>query len=425
MQKAGTREKISDPLCNCLAEPRTATPIDQLNHVVEVDVHYDTHLRLSTAGWTLEELLRQGKRFLPVKRFPLKSAKKTIINFDETGVPCIIYDLHRHANWPEHYFQASWLKKHGPKEISVRNVYNLADRTMLLDDFIEQSRRTASKSASLKDKESLYSKDVKCPELWEGQLREAELIPSFLLPGDDEDLLPPQHVDTFKCHIGIGDTFTRCHQDLCASSGHDLMCYTEGNGSSFWFMTQGKDAPKALRYLEDLKRENGHEDHALTVQQLAKAPFTIYVAEQKLGDLVLIPPRSCHQVVNFGGLTIKTSWSRMVMKGLEAAYYHELPMYRRVCWPEKYRVKSLIYLNLLKRREALASLTSKSKDQASVMLQKNKQLLRSTEQLLKLFGSVLLEESPPRNRQLLAVYNQVTESLSRLKANQILEYDNS
>lgn len=105
------------------------------------------------------------------------------------------------------------------------------------------------------------------------------------------------------------------------------MCYTEGKGSSFWFMTRGKDAPKALKYFEELKR--GQKEHVLTLQQLADAPFTIYVAEQKLGDLVLIPPRSCHQVVNSGGLTIKASWSRMVLKGLEAAYYHELPMYRR------------------------------------------------------------------------------------------------
>ncbi|KAG6887140.1 hypothetical protein C0992_000482, partial [Termitomyces sp. T32_za158] len=289
---AGTRE-IFDTLCNCVAESTTVKPVGLLNHIVNVPLPSDTHRRLSTRGWTLKELLEQSERFKQVKRFSLKSAKKTIINFDETGVPCIIYDLHRNPNWPKHY-TASWLKKHGPKEISVRNVYNSTDRNMLLDEFIEQSRRTAPTFASLKEKERLYGGDVKCPEQWEQQIRNVELVPSFLLPGNEEDLLPPQHVDTFKCHIGIADTFSSFHLDLCASSGHNLMCHTEGEGSSFWFMTEGKDASQASQYFENWKRKG--QDHVLTVEHLAKAPFTIYVAEQKLGDLVLIPPQSSNSL---------------------------------------------------------------------------------------------------------------------------------
>jgi hypothetical protein len=136
-------------------------------------------------------------------------------------------------------------------------------------------------------------------------------------------------VETLMCYLGIGDTFTPCHKDLCASSGQNIMCYTERSGSSFWFMTASSDAAAAAKYLQELNQELDHETYVIKVDELARAPFKVYIAEQKLGDMVLVPPRSCHQVVNYGGITIKTSWSRMTISGLCAAVYHELPIYRR------------------------------------------------------------------------------------------------
>lgn len=107
------------------------------------------------------------------------------------------------------------------------------------------------------------------------------------------------------------------------------MCYTENGGSSFWFMTDGSRAHEVSKYFHTLGHEIDHETHVITLAELASAPFPVWITEQKLGDLVLVPPRSCHQVVNYGGITVKTSWSRMTLKGLETAYYHELPLYRR------------------------------------------------------------------------------------------------
>jgi hypothetical protein len=94
-------------------------------------------------------------------------------------------------------------------------------------------------------------------------------------------------------------------------------------------MTESSSAPTAADYFHELGQELDLETHVVTVEELEKAPFVVYIAEQKLGDLVLVPPRSCHQVVNHGGITIKTSWSRMTLEGLTTAFYHELPIYRR------------------------------------------------------------------------------------------------
>ena len=137
-------------------------------------------------------------------------------------------------------------------------------------------------------------------------------------------------VETQMCYLGIGDTFTPCHKDLCASSGHNLMCYTENGGSAFWFMTASGDAAQvAQHFRRNLDQELDWEQHVLTVQEFASIPCVVYVAEQRTGDLVLVPPRSCHQVVNYGGLTVKASWSRMTLQGLVTAFYHELPIYQR------------------------------------------------------------------------------------------------
>lgn len=108
------------------------------------------------------------------------------------------------------------------------------------------------------------------------------------------------------------------------------MCYAENSGSAFWFMTASSDAPVVGAFFQgELGTELDWERHIVTVDQFANAPFAVFVAEQKLGDLVLVPPRSCHQVVNHGGLTVKMSWSRMTVKGLAMALHYELPIYRR------------------------------------------------------------------------------------------------
>lgn len=68
------------------------------------------------------------------------------------------------------------------------------------------------------------------------------------------------------CYLGIGDTFTPCHKDLCASSGQNLMMYAENGGSSFWFMTASSDAPEVTRFFhEELQQELDHETHVITI----------------------------------------------------------------------------------------------------------------------------------------------------------------
>ncbi|KAL5489802.1 hypothetical protein ACEPAI_4634 [Sanghuangporus weigelae] len=312
----------------------------------------------STKGWTPEKLVALGSRMQHVPRVSSVSSIKDsarlhefIKEYEASGVPLIIEDWEKTPQWPgDKLFGVDWLLEHGDEMIAVRDCVTLRDKEVLFKEFIEKSR-VIPEYAEEDEDERLYGKDAVCPKEWRDWLLQSTL-PDFLKPDGSEDLLDllpePERVETLMCYYGVGDTFTAAHKDLCASSGHNLMCSAERGGSAFWFMTRSSDAARAASYFQKLGSELDHEIRVATPEEFAKAPFTVYVCEQRVGDLVLVPRRSCHQVVNHGGITAKMSWSRMTIEGLCTAFHHELPVYRRVCRSETYRVKLLVYRALLK-----------------------------------------------------------------------------
>lgn len=322
--------------------------------------------KIQAKDWSLEHLL-SNTNFRSVRRvsalLPTSRLLHELESHERDGLPLIIEGWHKHPQWPKDLFDMEWLLKHcGHHKWHVRNVRDRSDKEITLADFIQWSRDRVSCSASEDaDDELLYGKDAPCPPEWRDWVTKSDILPAVLRPYGPTDLLrnltESENVESLMCYLGVGDTFTPCHKDLCASSGQNIMCYTEDGGSSFWFMTASSDAPAAGEYFQrKIGQELDWEAHVVTVDEFAGAPFQVFVAEQKLGDLVLVPPRSCHQVVNHGGLTVKTSWSRMTLRGLETALYHELPIYRRVCRPEQYRVKYILYRTLLQRTAEIKAL---------------------------------------------------------------------
>ncbi|KAH7929751.1 hypothetical protein BV22DRAFT_107094 [Leucogyrophana mollusca] len=365
---------------------------------------------VTTKGWTMEGLVERAPHFRPIPRVAAQDPRlHEIINQHEIdGVPLIIEGWHHHKKWPKELFELEWLREHGDPNAFARNVHTWADLKLPLPDLIDKLR-ASPQFATPDEKERLYGKDGECPQKWKNWLIRDRVIPSrFLFDGEDDFLqhLPEANkVETLMCYLGVGDTFTPFHKDLCASSGQNLMCYTEGSGSSFWFMTKGSDAARVADYFHELGQELDLESHVVTVKELEKAPFGVYVAEQTLGDLVLVPPRSCHQVINHGGITIKTSWSRMTLAGLRTALYHELPIYRRVCRPEIYRVKSNIYHALIHyttELEKFVACSVSTSSQASLAAddEDHRSNARQLRQLLELFDDIIAEEYTPVHSRL-------------------------
>ncbi|KAJ7632753.1 hypothetical protein FB45DRAFT_1026885 [Roridomyces roridus] len=333
----------------------------------------------SCQGWSLESLLSQSNNFEPVPRVswsPTETTEAQIRRHERAnpGVPLVVDGLHRHPKWMKEKFTPAWFERNGPQEISVRNVHDRFDKTVGISDFLAYAQ-DAAHFATPGETERLYGKDVPCPDEWNKFLHNEQVIPAYLAPDSPENLLnalpPSDRIETLMCYLGIGDTFTPCHKDLCASSGHNLMVFTQG-GSSFWFMTATSSAHAAAEYFsKKLGHELDHENHVVTIKEFAKAPFKVYIAEQKLGDLILVPPRSCHQVVNAGGLTIKTSW---------------------VCRLETYRVKCTIYNVLLQTTKAVSDLLSKQAGNNAGGKQDMPTHLSKLRRLIDLFDTILVEE---------------------------------
>ncbi|KAJ6502419.1 hypothetical protein C8R45DRAFT_619402 [Mycena sanguinolenta] len=373
----------------------------------------DTQAILTCKNWTLESLIQTSNNFYHVPRVKwsqTKSVAAQIKNHDtkNPGVPLVVEGLHKHPRWLKDEFTPEWFQDNGPEVISVRNVHDRTDKDIPFADFMARTRAT-SQFKKPGEKERLYGKDVACPPRWHQFLETGGVLPPYLAPdapGNALNNLPKTHrPETLMCYVGVGDTFTPAHKDLCASSGHNLMCYTENGGSSFWFMTATSSANAAAEYFQHkLNQVLDHEAHTITVEELAEAPFKVYITEQKLGDLVLVPPRSMHQVVNSGGMTFKTSWSRMTLDGLSLALRYELPLYRRVCRSEVYRVKATIYHTLLQKTEAVSNLLCAQPDSPKAGADPSQTdmpaHLDTLRRALLLFDSILVEEYSPEYSQM-------------------------
>lgn len=235
-------------------------------------------------------------------------------------------------------------------------------------------------------RQRLYLKDIDCPEAWDHQLREC--IPQTLLylnncvgekggpgsvherdkynhlvmgqgiapAGDLMSNLPPDmRAENMMCYIGHEGTYTPAHREMCATLGQNIMVETsdvskgEKPGSSIWFMTETKDREVVSEYfLSMLGHDIEVENHFAQIVAWKKAPFPVYIVEQKVGDFILIPPLAPHQVWNRGTRTMKVAWNRTTVETLEMALAEALPRARMVCRDEQYKCKAIVFYSLLR-----------------------------------------------------------------------------
>lgn len=72
----------------------------------------------------------------------------------------------------------------------------------------------------------------------------------------------------------------------------------------------------------------------LTPDELQKADFPLYVHEQKVGELVVFPPATAHQVWNLGAISTKMVWNILHPLSLEAGLNYVQPPFNRLCHPD-------------------------------------------------------------------------------------------
>lgn len=281
------------------------------------------------------------------------------------------------------------------------------------------------------DCQRIYLKDIDCPAQWHDRLKQT-IPPSlfylneaptdfqgpgaaFATPSHETEtdtkiqvaragdlmssLSPSMRAENLMCYIGHEGTYTPCHQEMCASLGHNIMVEaSDGSfeydmptkpGSSIWFMTETRDRLAVSDYWTSTLGHNiDIEDHFAQINAWKAAPFKTYVVEQRPGDFILIPPLAAHQVWNRGTRTMKVAWNRTTAETLEMALKEALPRARMVCRDEQYKNKAIVF-NSLERYSKLLNHVDTAKARDS----KVQQLLTDFGLLFSLYTRILLSES--------------------------------
>jgi hypothetical protein len=277
-------------------------------------------------------------------------------------------------------------------------------------------------------RQRLYLKDIDTPDEWARVLK--EFIPEIFYylnecvesrTGGDGAILEPNEYGQMRygkgvapagdlmsslpsemralnmmCYIGHEGTYTPAHREMCASLGHNIMVEAsvdgknEKAGSSIWFMTETKEREVVSEYfLSMLGHDIEVEKHFAQINAWKQAPFNVWVVEQKVGDLILIPPLAPHQVWNRGTRTMKAAWNRTTVDTLELAINEALPRARMVCREEQYKNKAIIYYTLVKYHGLV---TRDTVEQKMWKYGRIKQLFEDFKRLFALFTDILVSE---------------------------------
>ncbi|CAJ0901803.1 5510_t:CDS:2 [Entrophospora sp. SA101] len=260
----------------------------------------------------------------------------------EQGIPLVIEKYHLKQNWNAAIFTQNWLRdNYGQQEITARDMLTRTDEIMKLSEYLDFVEKAPIIEKTGEEKKRLYGKDIICPQGWKDAID--EFLPNYFTYHDVNDLM-----DNLMIYVGFGGTKTPLHKDMCASFGHNIMVSADPGAFSTWYMVRSEDADKMQSLLKTINQDIDLECYTATPEFLSTADFTVYKTDQHIGDLVLVPSESCHEVINEGCCTIKISWNRVTPYSIKSALETGLPNYHRVLRPETYNIKRIIYYSIIK-----------------------------------------------------------------------------
>ncbi|KAK6495750.1 hypothetical protein TWF481_002797 [Arthrobotrys musiformis] len=314
----------------------------------------------------IQNLIENTTNFRAVKRIDVSEQNITTEFlgqiYDEyggRGIPVVLSGFHQKSHWPEKVYSLDWLKSHyGSEKIEVWDIHKKKNICTTIQGYINEmpSRALNSNRTYRTTREHIYAKDLTLPQEWVNDLK--KLIPESHWPlsrtGDLMSCLPEKaQAENLMYYIGYEGTHTPAHVEMCATLGHNLMVAASeksqegGEGSGVWFIIPASRKDDAARYWSRvLGRNLSEEALSASITDLQKAPFEVYILEQKLGDLVLVPSLAPHQVWNRGTATIKIAWNRVTTDTLTKAISGGLEDMRNVYRHEVYKTKATVHHTL-------------------------------------------------------------------------------
>ncbi|KAG0209432.1 hypothetical protein BGX28_010315 [Mortierella sp. GBA30] len=382
------------------------------------DAYVQNHVDLGPQDY--EQIMGRGFPFMPVKRVNINKADALYLRSEventcvAEGTPLVFEGWHNTPNWNQSLFTFPHIVDiYGNTDVLCRDQHLCKDVKMSMKEYIHEvhadslrptssnsiarddtsalasypksrSRRDACvkarvSSAQIKKQPEplLYAKDVSCPEPWRQHLMEEGALPQFLAYKGQNDL--NGHYDLaaedLMIYIGQAGTWTPAHIDQCGTIGHNIMVWSD----------KAEDRSKAEALWKSYGHPLGYENYFASVDELARADFPIYVVEQKIGDFIIVPSQSYHQVINLGKATIKVAWGRLTSNCLRTAIECVLPRYREIGRPEGFRIKMITH-------SALKAWTVLLGSQTTELPMPTDQFSQSFRTVLSVFKTIVEEE---------------------------------
>ncbi|KAF7121887.1 hypothetical protein CNMCM5793_009441 [Aspergillus hiratsukae] len=307
---------------------------------------------------SVEDLLRSGKPFVPFSEFSVhdicdlshKEANDWLGRRLQDEKPFIIHGFDKLDNWDKRILSSKSLVDLSPSgSIPVRNCQTGRDVRMKLADLFQfQTDHTRGSNI----RESLYAKDLPCPEEWVKALK--AILPSSLQHLGSLDLFRvlPREIapEVLLAYAGTQGS-------LCFSGTVALNLVIESKvcrSGSICFGTDRQSQTKYDAYMEALGKSS-HTDWAnVSITQLRSANFPIYVTYQEPGDLIVYPSATAHQVWNIGPMVTRVVWNVMHTSSMMSFFDYIQPAYQRQCYTDTGRVP-LIPLHALRDPTILSS----------------------------------------------------------------------
>jgi hypothetical protein len=88
---------------------------------------------------------------------------------------------------------------------------------------------------------------------------------------------------------------------MCATYGQNIMVASSPSsqgveGVAYWFIFSARDRKRVADYWNTLGYDIDTETFSASIDDLRGFPGNVWVIEQHVGDFIIIPPLSAHQV---------------------------------------------------------------------------------------------------------------------------------
>ncbi|KAL3479273.1 hypothetical protein BJX99DRAFT_222809 [Aspergillus californicus] len=303
---------------------------------------------LPTDIYSAQDIVKSGQPFVPfseiwVQDLPTQpeDVSRWIENKLREGRPFVIRGFHLTPEWRSAGLNNESLVGFSDSgAIPVRNCQTGRDVRMRLRDLLNQADLARTRNV----REALYAKDLHCPDEWVRSFD--SILPSSLRHLGSLDLfrvLPTETApEVLMAYVGTRKSFSGFHRCFSATVALNLLIDSEGNGpGSICFGTDRKSQDMFDSFMADLGKYS-HTDWAnISITNLRRAAFPIYVTDQRPGDLVVFPTATAHQVWNISSIVTKVVWNMMHTTSLASFFDYVQPAYQKQCHADTGRVPLL------------------------------------------------------------------------------------